>query len=276
MSKRRIVRLPAFNSVAPGQRATLNLPVGFRKYLKIFVEYKDGTPNQAAMEADLSTVRLLVNGRPQREHTVAEVNVLNAYRGRAFQAGTIQIHLAEPTARTLAGEEIVGWGTNNLATFSIEIDIAGGAVNPALAAYAEIEDSNEDLGAILKVRRATYQASGATVLAIRDLPRDPLEAYARFHAFHANATAVQLKADNDVIVETITRSLLAKHYASRPQDTIMQANVLTLDLIASTQITDVLPMLRGDGRLVQDFPLEITLSGAATFAVLSEVVGPAL
>jgi hypothetical protein len=276
MSKRRIVRLPAFNSVAAGSRATCALPVGARKYHKVFVEYKDGTGNQAALEADLSTVRLLVNGRPQREHTVAEINVLNAFRGRSFQTGTVQIHLSEPTARTLAGEEILGWGTNNLATFSLEIDIAAGATAPALVAYAEIEDSVENLGAILKVRRGTYQASGATTLAIRDLPRDPSEAYARFHAFTSAATAVQLKADADIIVETITRALLLKHYASRPQETIMQTNVLTLDLMSSTQVTDVLPMLRTDGRLVQDFPLEITLSGAATFALLTEVVGPAL
>lgn len=276
MAKRKIVKLPAFSSVAAGNRATLVIPVGARKYHKVFIEYKGGVGNQAAVEADLKGVRILTNGRIQREATVAQINVLNAFRGRSFQTGTVIIPFSDPGARTMQGEEVTGWGTYNLSTLTLELDIDAAAVAPTLQAYAEIEDSQEPLGAIVKWRRSSYQTAGATTLAIRDLPRDPREAYMRFHAFSALASAVQLKADNEIIVETITRDLLAKHYAGRPQETIMQANVLTLDLAASTQLTDILPMVSTNGRVIQDFPLEITVTNAATFDLLCEVVGPAL
>lgn len=276
-SKRRFVALPSFNAVGVGQRATLNLPVGARKYYKVIITYKAGADNQATIEAALKNMRVLVNGVQQIEHTVAELNQLNAYRGRAFQTGTVILYFSDPGARTMTGEEILGWGTYNLSTLSIELDIDAAAVAPALSAQAEIEDSNEPLGVIKKVVRQTgFVTAGAAVLPIRDLRRDPNEAYMRIHVMTANATAVQLKADSDIIVETSTRALLSAHYAGRPQETIMQANVLTLDLTASTQVTDVLPMRRADGRLIQDFPLEVTLNGATTFNVISEIVGPAL
>lgn len=272
----RIVKLPAFNGVAVGARATLTLPVGARKYKKLIIVYKAGADNQATIEAALLGTRLLVNGRPQREATVAQINMMRAYRGRAFVTGHVIMDFVEATARTLQGEDLYGWGTNNVSTLTLEIDIAAGAVAPALQAYAEIEDSTENLGGILKWRRNSYQSAGAGVLAIRDLPRDPREAYSRFHIFTANATDIQLKADNDIIVETISRATLAAHYTGRPQATVMQANSLTLDLVASTQLTDFLPMVRSDGRLIQDFPLEITLNGASNFDIVSEVFGPAL
>lgn len=273
---RRIVKLPAFAGVAVSSRATLLLPVGARKYHRIIIQYKAAADNQATIEGALTTMRILVNGRVQREATVAQINVLRAYRGRAFQTGFVFVDFSEPAARTLQGEELNGWGTNNLSTLTLELDISGAAVAPALVAWAEIEDSTEGLGGILKWRKNTYIVAGAGVLAIRDLPRDPREAYSRFHAFTVQATEVQLKADNDVIIETISRTALAAHYANRPQQTVMQANVLSLDITASTQLTDFLPMLRTDGRIVQDMPLEITLGAAATFDLLSEVFGPAL
>ncbi|MBA3849344.1 MAG: hypothetical protein C0502_05035 [Opitutus sp.] len=276
MSKRRIVKLPAFNGVNAGQRATLTLPVGARKYHSLIVQYKDGTANQATTEAALKTLRVLVNGKSQREILVSQLNAREAYLGRTFQAGTVLMPFSENTARTWQGEELLGWGTFNVSTLTAEIDIDAAAVAPALTAYAEIEDSTEPLGGIVKWRRNSFQTAGAGVLAIRDLPRDPREAYQRFHIFTASATEVQLKADSDVIVETISRDLLAKHYSRRPQKTIMQAGVLTLDLVASTQVTDFLPMLRTDNRLVQDFPLEVTVSGASNFDIITEVFGPAL
>lgn len=273
---RRIVKMPAFNGVAAGSRATLTMPVGARKYLKLLIVYKAGADNQATIEGALKATRFLVNGRPQREATVAQINTLRAYRGRAFVTGHVIVDFVEPSARTLQGEELYGWGTNNVSTLTLEVDIDAAAVAPALTAYAEIEDSIENLGGILKWRRNSYQSAGAGVLAIRDLPRDPMEAYSRFHIFTANATDVQLKADNDIIVETISRATLSAHYTGRPQQTIMQANVLTLDLCASTQLTDFLPMMRTDKRLIQDFPLEVTLNGASNFDIVSEVFGPAL
>ncbi len=273
---RRIVKLPAFAGVAISSRATLLLPVGARKYHRIIIQYKAAADNQATIEAALTNLRLLVNGRVQREATVAQINVMRSYRGRAFVTGFVFVDLSEAAARTLQGEELYGWGTNNLSTLTLELDITGAAVAPALTAWAEIEDSVEGLGGILKWRKNTFIVAGAGVLAIRDLPRDPREAYSRFHAFSAVATDVQLKADNDVIIETISRTALSAHYTNRPQQTVMQANVLTLDVCASTQLTDFLPMLRSDGRVVQDMPLEITLSGASTFDLISEVYGPAL
>lgn len=275
-SLRRFVRMPDFNNVVAGQRATLPMPVGARKYHKLVIQYKAGADNQATIEAALKNSRFLINGRPQREATVAQINVMRAYRGRAFQTGIVTIEFSDQGARAWQGEELLGWGTFNLSTLTFEVDIDAAAVAPALVAYAEIEDSNEPLGAIMKWRRHYLDTSAAATKAIRDLPVDPREAYSRFHIFTGNATAVQLKADNDIIVETVSRAVLAAHYTGRPQQTVMQANVLTLDLAASTQVDSFLPMLRSDGRKIQDFPLEVTVNAATNAEIIAEVVGPAL
>lgn len=269
---RRIVKLPSLGNVAAGNTATLGLPVGPRKYFTLQLKYKDGTPNQATIEADLTKFRLLVNGKVQREFTAAELHKINALNGRAFQVGRVQIFLGEPWRRTITGEEIPGWGTFGLSTLQLEIDIAAGAVAPTLEARAEIEDSTEALGAIVKWKRFNYAAAGAGDFDITNLPKS--DAWSRLHIFTAQASAAVLKADNvDIFDMSLTDA--TAFYASKTSLT-MQANVLSVVLDSSQQFDAFLPMTRkiaGREIAVQDLLLRVTLGAAANFVVIGEQVG---
>lgn len=270
---RRTITLPSFNSVAAGARATVALPVGARKYQTLILQYKDGTPNQAAIEADLTNLRLLLNGKVQWELSVARLNLLNASNGLAFVAGHILIPLSAPWARTVPGEELFGWGTANVSNFSLEIDIAGTAVAPVLAGWSEIEDVVEPIGAIVKRRvYSSKTASGAGVMQITDLPRR--DAFSRIHLFTVQATRVKVVADAVEFFD-LTRAAAGILYAK--QKIVAPANTFTVAFDATQQVTDLLPMTRNVPGLgvvpVQDFRLDVTMAAGATFDVLAETVG---
>lgn len=275
MTARRTVTLPALNAVAVSSVATSTLPVGARKYHTLVYRYKAGADNQATIEAAITNVRLLLNGKEQWSLSLARLNELNARIGYAFQTGLIVIPLSRFDARTPAGEEAFGWGTANVSSFTVELTISGAAVAPALAGWAEIEDVIEDIGVILKRRtHSSKTAGGAGLFEINDLPKKPNEAYKALHLFSANVTDVKVVAD---AVEWFDqpKQVAAAIYAK--QNIAHVTNGFSVIFDATEQVTDLLPMVRnvpGIGNvLVQDLRVSATMSAGATFDVLAEVVG---
>lgn len=272
---RRIVSLPALNGVAVSSTATATCPVGARKYHSLFFRYKAGADAQAVMEAAMTNIRLLLNGKEQWNLTLARLNTLNTLNGYAFQTGLIFIPLSAYWARTPAGEEALGWGTQDVSSFTVEITITGAAVAPALQGWAEIEDTVEPIGAILKRRtHSSKTAGGAGLFQINDLPRRIDEAYSRLHLFTVQATDVKVVADG-VEWFDLPRQVANALYVK--QGIAAQANIYHVLFDATEQITDTLPMVRnvpGVGNvLVQDFRLDVTMGAGATFDVLAEVIG---
>jgi ureidoglycolate hydrolase len=275
MTARRLVTLPALNAVAVSSVATATAPVGARKYHALYFQYKDGTANQATLEGAITNVRLLLNGKEQWNCSLARLNILNALVGYAFQTGLIFIPLSRFDARTPAGEEAFGWGTADVSSFTVELTISGAAVAPALTGWAEIEDTVENIGVIIKRRtHSSKAASGAGLFQINDLPRKPLEAYARLHLFSSAVTSAKVVADSVEFFD-LPRAVASALYAK--QGITQQSNVFHVLFDATEQVTDLLPMTRevpGIGKvLVQDFRLDLTMSGASTFDIIAEVVG---
>jgi hypothetical protein len=275
LTARRIVTLPALNAVAVSSIATATCPVGARKYHTLLFRYKAGADNQATIEAAITNVRLMLNGKEQWNLSLARLNALNAAVGLAFQTGLIIIPLSRFDARTPAGEEAFGWGTADVASFTVELTISGAAVAPALTGWAEIEDVVENIGVIVKRRtHSSKTASGAGLFEINDLPRKPNEAYARLHLYSANVTDVKVVADAVEFFD-LPRQVAAAVYAK--QAFTQPASTFSVLFDATEQVTDVLPMVRnipGIGNvLVQDLRISATMSAGATFDVLAEVVG---
>ncbi len=275
ITARRTVTLPALNAVAVSSVASCAAPCGARKYHTLFFKYKDGTANQATLEAAITNVRLLLNGKEQWNLSLARLNILNALIGYAFQTGLIVIPLSRFDARTPQGEEAFGWATADLASFTIELTISGAAVAPAITGWAEIEDVIESIGVIVKRRtHSAKMASGAGLFPVNDLPRKPNEAYARLHLFTVQASSVKVVADSVEFFD-LPRQVASALYAK--QGIVQQANVYHVLFDATEQVTDLLPMVRnvpGLGNvLVQDFRLDITMDAGATFDIIAEVVG---
>lgn len=273
MTARRIVQLPSLNSVGVSQVATSTLPVGARKYHAVVYKYKDGTANQATLEAAITNVRILLGGKEQWNLSLARLNVLNALDGHAFQAGHILIPFSRWKARTPAGEEAFGWGTANVSSFTIELTISAAAVAPAIAGWCEIEDVVEPIGVIVKRRTLSgYTAAAAGVFPIKDLPRR--DAYNRIHVLTTQASTVKVVADGVEFFDlprTVSQMIYSKQGLTHP------TNTYSVLFDATQQVTDLLPMTRNVPGLgiveVQEFRLDVTMDAGATFDVLTETVG---
>lgn len=266
---RRKIVLTSINGVAPGQTATLDLPTG-RRYFGLYVRYKTNA-NQATIEADITEIRVIVNGKVQRRLTAADNNILLATKGQAFRAGLIFIPFAVARAREWVGEEGLAWGTRGVSTFRVEFDISGAAVAPTLTAKADVDDVDAPLGPIVKIYKETFTATGAQTLNITTLPKR--DSYLGITARSALATGMKVTVDG---LEVWEGNLADSQDFIAPRNMVQQANNFSLVFNDSDQVTDGLPMARqsANGLVpVQEFRLDLTASGAGQIPLLIERVG---
>jgi len=274
LQARRVVELPSLNAVAVSSVASSSHPVGVRKYHTTIFRYKAGTDNQATLEAAITNVKVLINGKEQWSLSLARLNALLLQEGYAFQTGHIVIPWSFFKSRTPAGEEALGLGTADITTLSVELTISGAATSPTLTGWAEIEDVAEVSGAIRKIRTFPSKVcSGAGLFQIQDLPKRPQEAYRRIHLFAAQATAVKVMVDG-VEWFNMPRAVAAALYAKQSLTHPTSAYSVLFD--ATQQTTDILPMVRNVGGAtlpVQEFRLDITMGAAETFDIVTETIG---
>ena len=264
---KRTIVLTSFNAVGAGQTATLDLPRG-RRYFKLLLKYKDGTPNQAAIEADIPQIRLKINGKTQRAFSAAQLNAINALNGIAFQAGYMVIYLAEPWRRKLEGEEALAWGTADISNFQIEVDIAANANAPAIAAWAVVDNASAPIGAIVKWKVSTFTAAGAQVLNINSIPKT--DAISRMHIFSALPTNVQVLVES---LEILNENAAVMTQNLKDRGMTVQANTFPVVFDNDQQLSSALPFVKADGTGVNDFLVNVTTSGAGNLPILIESLG---
>ena len=193
---RRKVNLPGFNAVGAGQTATVDLPTD-RRYHAIFLRYKTNA-NQSTIESDITEVRVKVDGKVQRRYSAAEINVINGLNGYSFAAGFIPIFFSEPWRRNAGGEDVLAWGMSNIGTFQIEIDIASGATSPTLSGYAVVDNVQQPLQNIIKVRKQTVGVSATGIVTVSTLPKRDI--YHRIHCFENTAADI---SDVEVTIDSL-------------------------------------------------------------------------
>lgn len=165
----------SFNSVGAGQRATLDLPVGKWKYHQIRPVYGTATAggaNRTNVEAELTRLALSVNGKEQVVYSSAQLLRLHEFRGRAFHTGQVPLFLGQPWLATPPGQDALGWGTADVQTLQLTIDIAAGATSPTLKANIVVEEKQEPMSAIAKLRRVTLPVTATGTQIFTSLPRD--------------------------------------------------------------------------------------------------------
>lgn len=165
----------SFNSVGAGQRATLDLPVGKWKYHQIRPVYGTATAggaNRTNVEAEVSRLALAVNGKEQVVFSAAQLLRLHEFRGRSFHTGHVPLFLAQPWLATPPGQDALGWGTADVQTLQLTIDIAAGATSPTLKALVVAEERREEMRAISKIRRITLPVTATGTNIFTSLPRD--------------------------------------------------------------------------------------------------------
>lgn len=280
---RRYIDLPSFNGVAASQTATLDIPVGDIKYHMLHIEYDTtdaGGPIQSVVEADLTEFRLKVNGKVQRRFSAADLFKVNAWHGEDVDIGDantpafLPLWLSEPWRRTAQGEDALGWGTQEIQSLQLEVDLAASATGPALVARAEIERVREPLAGIIKWRKFTIPVS-ASGLVQWFPPR--FDAYAVIHLIETTAadiTDVKVVVDGEDVFNA-TDDAIEKVYAT--YGLTPQTGVFHIAWDRTMRVSDFLSMVRGRGqgkRAVSEFQVELNMAVAANVTALTETFGP--
>ncbi len=267
---RRLVSLPSFASVAAGATATIDLPtVGLYHHLRL--TYGTGTvggANQTNMEAEITEIRVKVNGVVQRTMSAAQLFAINAYHGRAFQTGILPIFFAEGWRRSAQGEDSLAWGMKDVATFQVEVDIAGTATNPTLTALAQRTKADVNMGPIVKWRRFRVPVSAVGVVNVSTLPKR--DAYYALHAVSADVLDVEVKVDQ----EQFFKATLAEANALYTDEGFVpQTGYFHIDFASTARVADALPMRDALGNKVSDLQVDYNMNAATSFDLVTETLG---
>ena len=266
--------LPAFNAVAAAQTAIIDLPA-IGRYKHIMLNYTTsagGGGIQADMEAHLTEIRILVNGKIQRRMTARRLFDIYSYRGIAVTANLIPIFFAEPWRRSARGEDDLAWDMGDVGTFQIEVDIDAAGLNPTLTASAEREASSQRMGAIVKWRNYTVPAAAVGIHNWNTLTKED-----SIYAIHCDSTViddVEITADGDVRFD----ATLARNNANLGYNGwTPHADYFHLDMSRNGRHTEALVLRRrgprGEVFQTKDLSIDFNMSAGTPFTALVESVG---
>jgi hypothetical protein len=221
----RNIKLPSFNGVGASQTAVLSVPVGPFTYHNLKLYYTRGgtAATSAQIEADITKVRLKINGTTELELTGEQARKLAAFYGLTAVNGVIPLMFRRPMMKTVPAEEQAAIGTANVKTFDIEVDFSSSFSAGALVAYAAFEQAAKPLGMFAGIKTFTIAPVASGDFEFGGLPKDDYVVYAA-HAFSALATNIQLIQNNEKIdsidVKAVRDAELAWLAARVPQTNV--------------------------------------------------------
>ena len=174
--------LPTANSVASGKTATIDLPIGIKYHsvgLTIGYDGSNASKETAGTAANqvVNDIRVLINGKLQRLHSLKQLNAINIANGSQYAIRTsgsmgssgyreyIKIFLSEPWRKDIRQQAMGAWNMNpaDVRSFQVQVDFAT-ITSPVLSGYYEFEELGDArLGGILKWIRQTFPAVGSSV-----------------------------------------------------------------------------------------------------------------
>lgn len=255
-------KLPSFGVLSASGRFSILCPIG-PTYKAIYLEptIAGVAATVAEMRAQISMVRLRINGRAVWELPATNVIDLNTWYGYTATAGILPIFLTWDWVRTVPALENLAWGTANVDSLTLELETAAGATINACTATALVVPEARQLGAIVEAHQFTFAPAGAGLFEISTLPKGNGDLLA-LHLSGAVVTAMEVKL-NGVSFRDGT-SAVGNNIALTFGERTSVANYTHYDPTAySLMIDDRIPL----GALAQDFRLNCTVSGAGTILV---------
>ena len=189
----------------------------------------------------------------------------------AVQSGICAIWFAKPWARDGQGEDALAWGTKDVESFQLEIDLDAGAVSPTLECVALIEDSNvnRNIGAI-----EVWTSHTVPVTAIGNVdfvPNiEPLHSYYALECFSSNIGSVEVKLDSDTKFEGTPDQFNSMY---KDQELAPQAGLTSILWDHTDRVSDSLPVAYSDGTKARDLVVKLGMTAATSFEVISRRLG---
>lgn len=200
-------RITAINGVGAGQVATVQLPLGAR-IKDLFIRYKTNAI-QSVMEADITSVKLVLNGQPRRSPSAAQIFLLEKHEGRTVKAGHIPVRFRNPSAseanpQDLSWEDKTALNTFRLASATLEITIAGAAAAPTLEVFANYDGIDDKNDFVTIWDTVSFQNQGAGKKTKTDLIRNGILSRIDFFGTTNLPTELKLRADDREIFDVDT------------------------------------------------------------------------
>jgi len=265
-------KLPEFNPVAAGRKASLKFPNG-PTYRQAIIQYKtSGTAaTEGQMLSDIDRVALKINGIVRWEATGKQLLMLNKYYHEAgFKNGELIIDFTRSWARTKEGEENLAWGTRNVNSIFLEVKLNAAATSPELSADAIITPDSRDLGLIVECHDFGYDTSTTGKKEIPDLPIENGSLVA-LHLDNSDITALELKINKVPYIEDDTDLTSYQRYLERVGKRTPQTGITHVDALALNRLDDAWT-LSG----VSTFNVNPTVSAAGSIPILMETLSQPL
>lgn len=185
---RKIVQLPSFTPITAGSDTSLTLPVGGNTYERITLEYSGVTLEQ------MKNIELRVNGDPiQHFKDGVQLETINDFYQRPKTAGFLTLWAVRPELTNIAQRRMTAWGTMNVQTFSLHMDIDSAATAPAIKAHAVIS-APRIMELITKVKQYPHNSAVSGQVDIDNIPRGPRIMAAHF--FKSDISDLEIEIDN--------------------------------------------------------------------------------
>ncbi len=243
---RRIETLPTPQGVGSNQTATINLPIG-PTYQTIFISFATVDKTPVSMSTLLSgghvgDIRLVLNGDTRIEIGCSDLIKINDYYGLSDEDGVVALHLRQPWARTISGEESTAYGTaTGVASLSLEIDLLNFPYR--LSAAAVVSDPR-DFGTHLRIQRFSEDMSLVGVKEISNIPRG---AYSMLglHLTTGAVGNVEVLANNRIVHKT---SKIVRGRHQNLANRYPQNDFTHIDFVTEGRMSESLPMALQDFR----------------------------
>lgn len=263
------LKLPPFENVVASQTAVLpRLPRG---NLYNAIQFELGGGNT---QANMSAIRLLVNGKIAWNITGTHLDTLNNYDKYKDTATGLMMWFSDPTAEGGETAQQVGaLDSSMVEEMSLEVDLGAG-VAPTLKAFYHASPPSpkgDKFAAAFKSVLKTVHAPGAAgqfnlPVALGSRAGGFLR---RISLFHANMTSLMVKRDGVNVLDDLTIAELA--YFNEQIKRTAQAGMMVYDPISEGNMESLVPTLRSD-RSPANFEVLATVSAADIVTAYSEII----
>lgn len=272
----RIVKLPQVENVGPGQRATVNLPLG-RVYNKIFV-FCEGNINRSLLTEVVLNVN---NSEKQRWKTATHQQALKAYKGQATDAAVMCLDFTEDDAVDEAAKTMGTYAITQEAgvqSASLEFDVAAYTLSAAskIVAYAEVDvpSRNKLIQRIRSIQKTLSAASEESIKIPFGISGEQLKRLMIFGTL-ANITSLRIRRDDSEEFETV--SISRNEFMQKDRKLVPQAGLMVVDFITHGLMNHMLNtalIMGSDGkpRPVENLEILLTTSAGGTFDIYTESI----
>lgn len=256
-------KMPNGEAIGAGQTAIFKLSKG-ATYHVLQLRLKHGSPLADATKADFANLidrlRLKVDGKLKWDVNGEYLTMRNDFYQRVFKDGVLSIFLSTPWARSIDGEDEYAWGTADIQSLTLEIDLASNIVNPSLEVYAQ-QGANKPFGKHIAILEFNETNAVAGKVEIPDIAKGPYS----LSAMHIKRSDIE---EFEIAINRVTlmEGDKAIHEATCMDRRDFQAGWFHVDPTHRNRILDLMPLN------VTDFRLKLVTTGQGAMPIYVERV----